>query len=721
MTSSPFSDNILAAMTKLRSIALILSIFAFAPKVLGQMTIDSHTTLLIDPREPIPIQKAAQDLASDMTKVFGAAPHWAHRPAEATGATICISYDANLPQGVSKPSGWEILRIQAASGSGASAHSELVLTGSDVRGVIYAIYEFSQRFLGVDPLYWWTDNPPAHRTSVTVPARFIETQGPTFRYRGWFMNDEDLLTGWAPGDADGTGMSLKVWDRVFEALLRLKGDMIIPNTFVFPYEPQVRAAGERGLIINQHHQEPLGLNTYQWPADVPYTLERLEAAWRCNVSEYPKNLEIVWTVGLRGKYDHPFWLDMPNGPQTPEGRAKMIQSAIEDEVKIVRQEWPDPHPTFIMNTWMEGIRMMRSGLLKLPPGVTLVWADDGAGTLGDGGTISKGEGVYYHTAVIGANSNHFTERVPPERIAHELGRAVKAGATAYMMLNPSDIRPVPMSTRAVMELAWNAKPWLEPQEPTAYLDQWSREEFGEKAVSALQKYYRAYFAAPARYGNDEDEALADNYYPNIIRDLLVRIITDNPQSLARFSNNCQGTKTYPEYTRFLKEICEQAEPRWQRVQSLAAEAAPLVPSDRRLFFQAHVLTELNVHIHWNRALRNIAAAAQPGTPASEALADVRQAIPEIEGVIAAAKAADYGIWEGFHTKGDWFNNVPLTLALTRVCTSKLAGDKLTAEQQATLKEGIHYIYDDTSAVYIKIKAYQNGQKVKFCTPNTASK
>jgi hypothetical protein len=61
------------------------------------------------------------------------------------------------------------------------------------------------------------------------------------------------------------------------------------------------------------------------------------------------------------------------------------------------------------------------------------------------------------------------------------------------------------------------------------------------------------------------------------------------------------------------------------------------------------------------------------------------------------------------------------LALTRVCASKLAGDKLTAEQQATLKDGIHYIYDDTSAVYIKIKAYQNGQKVKFCTPNAASK
>lgn len=698
---------------------LLLSIGVIAPAAWGQMTIDAHTTLLIDAREPGPIQRAAQDLASDMTKVFGAAPRVVHRPSDAPATTICIAFDANLPASATKPSGWETLRIVEARNPAwpnSPARHVLVLTGSDVRGVIYAIYEFSQRFLGVDPLYWWTDNLPAGKTSVVIPADFEETRGPTFRYRGWFMNDEDLMTAWAPGNADGTGISLKVWDRVFEALLRLKGDMIIPNTFVFPYEPQVRAAGERGLIINQHHQEPLGLNTYQWPPDVPYTLERLVAAWKCDVSQYPRNLQIVWTVGLRGKYDHPFWLDMPDAPPTFAGRAKMIQTAIEKEIAIVRAEWPDPHPPFIMNTWMEGTRMMRSGLLKIPPEVTLVWADDGAGTLGDGGTISKGEGVYYHTAVIGANSNHFTERVPPQRIAHELGRAVKAGATVYMMLNPSDIRPVPMTTRAVMDLAWNATPWLAPQEPADYLQQWSQEEFGAKAAPTLAKYYEAYFAAPARYGDQEDETLGDNYYPNIIRDLLVRMITDTPQSVARFGNNCQGSKSYPEYTRFLKEACQLAEPRWQKAHDLAAEAAPLVPPAHRPFFQAEVLSELEIHTHWNRALLNIAAAAEPGTSASEKLADVRRAIPEVAAVITAAKAADYGKWQGFHTRGDWFDNVPLTLALTRVCASKLAGDRLTAEQQATLKEGVHYLYDDTSAVYIRIKAYQKGQKVQFCSP-----
>ncbi len=44
------------------------------------------------------------------------------------------------------------------------------LEGADMRGTIYAIYEFSQEFLGVDPMYYWTDNEPARRSSVVLPA-----------------------------------------------------------------------------------------------------------------------------------------------------------------------------------------------------------------------------------------------------------------------------------------------------------------------------------------------------------------------------------------------------------------------------------------------------------------------------------------------------------------------------------------------------------------------
>jgi hypothetical protein len=150
------------------------------------------------------------------------------------------------------PEGWGIFNRQ----------NEEFSTGVDT---IYAIYQFSQEFLGVDPLYWWTDHEPRHRRRIELAENIRITSEPRFRYRGWFLNDEDLLTGWHPGTRDGTGISLEVWDHIFEALLWLKGNMVVPGTWIFPYEPQLHAASDRGLIITQHHVNVLGLDTYRWP------------------------------------------------------------------------------------------------------------------------------------------------------------------------------------------------------------------------------------------------------------------------------------------------------------------------------------------------------------------------------------------------------------------------------------------------------------------------
>ena len=113
-----------------------------------------------------------------------------------------------------------------------------------------------------------------------------------------------------------------------------------------------------------------------------------------------------------------------------------------------------------MNAWMESVDFIRKGLLKIPEGVTLVWPDGGNGLIRDEGRIAKGQGVYYHTAMLSSMHNQLTEMVPPARIRRELGRAVKAGATEYLLDNTSDLRPVVMTTRALMEMAWDANPWI---------------------------------------------------------------------------------------------------------------------------------------------------------------------------------------------------------------------------------------------------------------------
>jgi hypothetical protein len=704
-------------MRKIGRVVVALALLAaLCLPACAQVVVDSNVALLVDPREPGAIRKAAADLARDLEAVLGRKVRVVEMPEAAAETVIVVAFSHHLPEAVARPKGWEVLRIQAAANPwpGTPVKRAVVLTGSDVRGTIYAVYEFAERFLKVDPLYWWTDNPPARQERVTVPDDFVyEPPTPTFHYRGWFMNDEDLLSGWRPGIADKTGIDLATWDRIFEALLRLKGDMIIPNTLIFPYEPQVRAAGERGLIISQHHMEPLGLNVYQWPDDVPYSFNRLVAAWRCAVSQYVPGQEIIWTVGLRGRYDRPFWEDVVDAPKDDAGRARLIREAISRQIEIVRKQRPNPPPEFILNSWMEGSGLLRGGTLRLPPDVVRVWADNGRGMIEDGGRIAAGDGVYYHTGVVGRNGNNLCERVPVDRIARELGRAAKAGGTRYMMLNPSNIRPHAMTTRAVMELAWDARPWIASAAEASdeFLLRWSREEFGAEAAPAAVRFYKAYFAAPARYAKPEAETMSDMFQQWCARELLLRIIHRDETSPVRYDYlKVRGTKAYAAR---IAEICREADPRWQQACLLGEQAMARVPESRRNFFQAHVLTQARLGLHANRMLMAIAEAASPDLPAAAKLGQLDSAMVSIRAIQADLHEAEYGKWAGFYTLGDWFVDIPLTLRLAEVCRAHLADRPLSPAEQETLTTAERINRENTSYVYITIKKYQEGQKVQF--------
>jgi hypothetical protein len=103
------------------------------------------------------------------------------------------------------------------------SYDAIVCTGVDDLGVVYSVYELSTAVLGVDPQAYWTENTPRPQTSVevhvppSVPppssggassegARVVSlvpgrvgggAMSPTFEYRGFFVNDEDMLSGFA--------------------------------------------------------------------------------------------------------------------------------------------------------------------------------------------------------------------------------------------------------------------------------------------------------------------------------------------------------------------------------------------------------------------------------------------------------------------------------------------------------------------------------------------
>jgi|SRR5690242_892414 len=658
----------------------------------GNLTIDSSVTIVLNDGEPGPVEKAAQDLQVDLGKVLGKEPKIVRGAPAAGGAAIFIGEESKLPENMRAAdlTDPESFSISVASISGAKS---VRLIGADMRGTIYAIYQFSEEFLGVDPLYYWADHDPARRASIELPANLDKKYpAPLFKYRGFFINDEDLLTGWAPGEkTDHTGISLKAWNKVFETILRLKGNMVAPGTWIFPDEPQIKLAGERGLILTQHHAIPLGLNVARWPKDVPYSYtsqpEILERAWKDAVAEYPKDQEVLWTVGLRGLSDASYAAFDPSVRGNDKALGELITKAIADQMQIVRAARPDAK--FITSLWQEGARLVQDGYLKIPPEVGTVWADTGYGYLQDKGLVAKGQGAYYHVAMMNGRANQLTEMVPVERIDAELGRYIKAGATNYFLVNTSDIRPVSMTIKAVMDVAWKGLPENAAGESDRFYQQWSQEEFGKRAAAKVAEVYKEYFATPAHLPGEEPALeYGDNYYHTEARRFLLDYMVGFPlyflpgQAPTWVTPRVFSGPSEPPNPRFpgmdeaLKaeiERCGEAQPRWDALWTKAVAAEPLVLPERKAFYRAHVLAMVAIGRESNRILLSVAKAVQEARAGNtkEAQAEIAHALPAFDEISKAEANAEYGRWKNWY-RGDWLTGVDRTKELVHIFAKQLA-------------------------------------------------
>ncbi len=669
------------------------------PKAEGtHATITAAVTLVESPQESGPVQRATKDLESDFRKVFGQAPKLVSDLKDAGPTAILIAQRENLPSGVDCATTSDREAFAFSITSAGSTKHLVCLTGADMRGTIYAIYQFSQTVLGVDPMYLWTDKQPERRVSIPLPRDFTHTfPSPVFKYRGFFPNDEDLLTGWViPPKGEQDGIALSVWDQVFETILRLKGNIVVPGTWTFPDDSPVHAATERGLIVNQHHAIPLGVNVARWPANVPYNYsthpEILRHAWTNAVAEYKPDEEILWSVGLRGLSDSSYATLDPSVRDNDPLLGKRISDAIAEQMKIVRTKYPGAH--FVTDLWQEGARLMREGYLNIPPEVTLVWADTGYGDMQDDGKVAAGQGMYFHIAMMNGNANQLSEMVPVERIDEELGRYIKAGATAYILINTSDLRPVAMTARAVMEDAWGGVP-EEKDADMAYYRKWATEEFGAKSADALASIYRDYFAAPSlrraffgfggmtSAGNTPPPPPAitftrwdgDQHYHSEARRLILDDLSEH-QVIAIPSQSPKWTqpRVFPGGNAEMRARSldndikdgEDAAPRWDAVWAKALAAEPLVDPARRQYYQAEVLTMITINRESNVMLLDLARAMKDADAGDKMKAETEAAasLAALDAIRKSMTLAEYGKWKNWY-RGDWLTGVYRTHELVQ--------------------------------------------------------
>jgi hypothetical protein len=648
----------------------LVSCYGGEAAVASGLVINASTPWVIEDGQPEAIQRALKDVEKDWYKVFGRRPVVVKEvPATWKGPVIYLGLTGSWRDKFVKEkfAGAEsfLLRLQRDD----AGRTVLVGTGTDMRGSIYAAYALSEEILGVDPWYYWVDKEPVARTSIEIPAGLNRQFGsPTFKYRGWFINDEDLLSRYSPDPLRENVFSLEMLDRICETLLRLRGNMIVPATFAFPDERCNELAARRGLVLNMHHILVLGLNTFQWPKDVPFSYNRhpeiMEKYWQTCVDAY-KKYEVVWTVGYRGKGDQPFWTDEKDMTD-PVKRGEVITRAIAKQVELVRKG--DPDAPIIANMWDEGSGMYHEGLIKLPDGVTLVWPDKGNGMICDDGKVKAGQGIYYHTAMLNGRCNQMTEMVNPGRIYNQVGRFVKAGATEFFLVNVSDVRPVPLSTDCAMKFAWNAKPYMDKTDKQNMADfyvDWSRRQFGAEAAGKVSEVYRDYFACPYM---DDTGLKGENWMQRCIRQL-------NDKAFASVVAGKPSGESAAKMCGELLQFSTESLPYMEKLNSKAEQVFPLIPAGRRDFYQGHVLTQIQIHLQSLAALKAYCQSltAHDSGDKAKAVSYAETCLQVFDRIYPELHKAEYGKWTAWY-EGDYFLGLERTRGRIENMLAALKGE-----------------------------------------------
>lgn len=210
------------------------------------------------------VLRVAGKVIADVAKVSGVTPALLREVPDTPHvlcATLGCSPEADrliaaglLPQAEAIRGKWECFTLTVAEGS-------LIILGSDKRGTEFGMFELSRR-MGVSPLCYWGDAEPEHHADIEwADGCTVVSEEPSVRYRGLFINDEWPCFGsWCMSHFGG--VNARMYDHVFELLLRLKANYLWPAMWasVFaedgPGALNEQLADEYGIVVGNSHHEP---------------------------------------------------------------------------------------------------------------------------------------------------------------------------------------------------------------------------------------------------------------------------------------------------------------------------------------------------------------------------------------------------------------------------------------------------------------------------------
>jgi len=344
--------------------------------------------------------------------------------------------------------------------------NQIVIAGSDRRGTIYGIYELSRQ-LGVSPWYYWADVPvEKHSEAYFVKGTYTDGE-PAVEFRGIFLNDEaPCLTSWVKNTFGTDYGDHHFYEKVFELILRLKGNMMWPAMWGWAFyadDPENGKLADRmGIMMGTSHHEPMARNHQEyarnrgkWGAwNYQTNPEKLDQFFREGI-ERMKGTEDIVTIGMRGDGDE---------AMSDKADTKLMERIINNQRQIIKEVTgrPAEKTTQVWALYKEVQDYYDAGL-RVPDDVMILISDDNWGDIRRVPNANErkrkgGWGIYYHVDYVGAPRNtKWLNVTQTQQMFEQLSLAYDYGIQRMWILNVGDLKPMEYPIQLFMDMAWNPK------------------------------------------------------------------------------------------------------------------------------------------------------------------------------------------------------------------------------------------------------------------------
>lgn len=643
--------------------------------------------IILSEDEPEPLKLAVSAMCKDFKKVMLFDPEIVNTlPADNDSPILVIvnrsTNSLNLPLDTRHSlDGFESHRVWVDP-----ATNRIYCEGADMRGTIYAIYTFSEKILGVPPLWYWCAWEPDISTEIVVKSDLdLFFKSPQVRFRAWFPNDTDFFTPWRKQSEDNNHLWL-------ETMLRLKLNTIeYGNTIDFPYRMTENAEqiSHYGMVLTSHHLIALNANINIWDkyweevhgmSQVPeLTLaneDKLKQFWRyCAETVTRSGIENLWTISFRGKGDKPFWADFPDAPADEKARGEVINRMLDIQMDIIREFSKEDEPYVRITFYDEMADFLTKGFIEPPSGENMIWTYvagrrdhypyDDIQQFDSSRRVKLG---YYMNFQFTSTGAHLAPAEGPWKMEFNYRYVNNKSPLHFSVINAGNLREFLFEMSANAKMLWDFDTYVSDDFTQEYAVQYFGEEYATDIANIYKDFFHAYWQQKKTDfpgGMDRQYIFQDQRYARAVRYITNTFFDYNPNPLP----NLFGFERVPGRVFRIVPVDNDADnqvdailngmsvaiPKFSDVAARSKKILHVISDDQKIFFYDNIAAYCSYMEHLSRSFNFFVYAYKHQSDKATLIRNLNAAIREIEIARIKIFATQHDVFKTWYAEDRLFN------------------------------------------------------------------